>query len=415
MEYVRHLQCLHCGRTYAAEPDRYTCAECGILGILNVVYDYDSIAAHWRPEQVSGSADRSLWRFLPLLPVDPGIPRSPLRHGGTPLVAAPRLATALGVGEVWLKDEGNNPTGSLKDRASALAVVKAQEARAEIITCSSTGNAASSLAGAAASLGLRTVIFVPHYAAQGKVAQLLTFGATVMSVQGKYQEAYQLCEDAVATYGWYNRNCAVNPYLVEGKKTAGLEVAEQLGWQAPDWLAVSVGDGCTIGGIYKAFEDLLALGWISKVPRLLAVQATGSAGIYNYYKSGELSAVQEDTIADGIAVGLPRNALRASRAVRNSGGEFVLVSDDEIRDAMGYLGRWSGVFGEPAAGAAVAGLRKAVAAGSIGPGERVVAMITGTGLKDVKNAIAAAGEPNRIDPSLTSLHAALPGDLARAR
>lgn len=413
MEFVKHLVCVHCGATYEAHPKATTCPKCGILGILDVVYDYGEMAKAWKREQVEASQDPSLWRFGPLLPVDPATPRPPLRTGGTPLVPAPRLAAALGLREVWAKDEGNNPTGSLKDRASAVGVVKALEAKARVIACSSTGNAASSLAGHAASVGMESVIFVPHYAAEGKVAQLLMYGAHVYSVQGSYQQAYQLCEDAVAAYGWYNRNCAVNPYLMEGKKTAGLEVAQQLGWDAPDWVAVSVGDGCTISGIYKGFTDLYALGWIHRLPKMLAVQAAGSQGIHRYWKEGVLEPAGEDTIADGIAVGLPRNAIKASRAVTDSGGTFVIVTDDEIRAGMGFLARHSGVFGEPAAAATMAGLRKAVAEGIITPQERVVIMVTGNGLKDIKNAIAAAGEPTAVVPDIAALADLLPAQLAR--
>ncbi len=413
MEFVRHLQCVECGTTYPAVPTATTCPACGIRGILDVVYDYDAMAARWRPADVERSADSSLWRFAPLLPVDPATTRPPLRTGGTPLLPARRLAEALGLREVWLKDEGGNPTGSLKDRASAIGVAKALEAGAPVVACSSTGNAASSLAGHCATVGLPAVIFVPHYAAQGKIAQLLMFGAHVFSVQGSYQEAYQLCQEAAPRYGWYNRNCAVNPYLVEGKKTAGLEIAQQLGWDAPDWLVVSVGDGCTIAGIYKGFTDLHRLGWIKKLPRLLAVQAEGSQGITRYWRTGELAPAGEGTIADGIAVGLPRNAVKAAGAVNDSGGTFVIVTDDDIRAAMRFTGRHSGVFAEPAAAAGIAGLRQAVTRGIIGPGERVVAMITGTGLKDVKNAIDAAGAPHKVAPDLQALAAALPAEFTQ--
>lgn len=407
MNYVKDLKCVECGATYPAASTATVCPECGIKGILDVRYDYARIAKEWSPARIDDSREPGMWRFEPLLPVDSTRPRPGLRTGGTPLVPAPRAAADLGVRQLWLKDEGNNPTGSLKDRASAIGVVKALEAGARVIACSSTGNAASSLAGHAAAVGMDTAIFVPHYAAQGKVAQLLMFGANVFSVQGSYQQAYALCEEAVQRYGWYNRNCAVNPYLVEGKKTAGLEVAQQLGWDAPDWVAVSTGDGCTIAGIYKGFWELFQMGWIKKLPKMLSVQAEGSCGIYRMDQMGELTEVPENTIADGIAVGLPRNGRKAIRAVRESGGTFMLVSDDEIRDGMRWLGRLTGVFGEPAAGAAVAGLRKAVAQEIIGPEQSVVCMVTGNGLKDVKNAIEAAGAPHRIEPTMASLAAAL--------
>ncbi len=411
MRFVKHLECVQCGATYVAAPDATTCDQCGPTGILDVVYDHQAIKREWHPDEVEQSRDPSHWRFLPLLPVDPTTPRPALRTGGTPLIESPRAAAALGVHRLWLKDEGANPTGSLKDRASSVGVVKALEAGAKVIACASTGNAASSLAGQAANVGMETAIFVPQSAAQGKVTQLLIFGANVFSVRGSYREAYDLCAQAVGMYGWYNRSCAVNPYLTEGKKTAGLEIAQQLGWHAPDWVVASVGDGCSIAGIYKGFTDLHSLGWISRVPKLLAVQAQGSRAIYDYLLTGALRPAGEATIADGIAVSVPRNATKAVRAIRSSGGRAVLVSDDEIRQAMRWTGRLTGIFAEPAAGAAVAGLHKAVAGGLIGPADSVVAVISGSGLKDIKNAIEAAGAPHSVEPNVAALQAALPAGL----
>ena len=412
LEYVKHLQCVLCGATYEARPAATTCPHCGPAGILDVIYDYDRIASHWDRDAVDRSTDPSHWRFLPLIPVDPATPRPLLRTGGTALLNVPRAAESLGIRELWIKDEGGNPTGSLKDRASSVGVVKALEAGAQVIAAASTGNAASSLGGQAASVGVKTAIFVPHYAAMGKIAQLLMYGANVFAVKGSYTQAYDLCQAAVARYGWYNRSCAVNPYLVEGKKTCALEIAQQLGWKLPDWVAVSTGDGCTIAGIYKGFVDLVQLGWIPRVPKLLSVQAVGSPAIYAMWQTGVLRPAGEDTIADGISVSIPRNAHKAVRAVRESQGTIVLVSDEEIRDAMRWLGRLTGVFAEPAAGATVAGLRKAVADGTIGRGERVVAVVTGNGLKDPKNAIAAVGAPMGVEPDMAALVAALPADLA---
>lgn len=412
MEYVTELRCVNCGTAYPAGPEARTCPQCGPHGILDVEFDYDRLSRRWSPQDVDRSPDPTHWRFMPLIPVDPATPRPGLRHGGTPLYPAPRVAQWLGLGEVWLKDEGQNPSASLKDRASSVGVVKAQEAGARVVACSSTGNAASSLAGCAAAIGMPAVIFVPHYAAQGKVAQLLMFGATVMAIRGSYLQAYSLSQEAIARFGWYNRNAAVNPYLVEGKKTAGLEIAQQLGWEAPDWLAVSVGDGCTIAGIYKGFAELQRLGWIQKTPKLLAVQAEGAPALAGYYRTGVLAEGPETTIADGISVGLPRNPDKAARAVRRSGGEFILVSDEQIMWAMRELGRRTGVFGEPSAAAAIAGLHEAAASGMIGKGQRVVAVVSGNGLKDTKNAIAAAGAPNLVDPDLAAVAAALPPELA---
>jgi threonine synthase len=403
MRYVKGLECIRCHSHYSPEPDRYLCA-CG--GVLDVQYDYGKIRGEWSQESLKRSRELSMWRYLPLLPVDPESSRPPLRVGWTPLYESGALARELGLTKpVFLKDEGLNPTGSLKDRASALAVAKALEACATTVACSSTGNAASSLAGNVAAMGgkLKAVIFVPERAPQGKVAQLLIYGARVISVQGDYQDAFALSAAAIERWGWYNRNAAINPYLVEGKKTAVLELAEQLDWQLPDWLILSVGDGCTLAGAGKALTDLAALGFIEKIPRLVGVQAAGCAPIHRAFISGRLEAAEENTLADSIAVGVPRNPHKALTAIRASQGLTVTVEDEEILAAMGLLGRTCGVFAEPASAAGLAGLRRLIREGIIGPRDSVALISTGNGLKDTANALKAAGEPLRIPPDLDRL------------
>jgi len=315
------------------------------------------------------------------------------------LTLAPALARHIGIRKLLLKDDGRNATGSMKDRASAVGVVKARESRRKIIACASTGNAASSCAGMAASMGLRSVIFVPERAPEPKVTQLLIFGATVLRVRGSYEQAFQLCQQACEKWGWYNRNSGINPYLVEGKKTVGLEIAEQLGWEPTDWVAVSVGDGCTIAGAWKAFRELKALGLIERTPRMLGVQAEGAAPVTACFQSGDpMRPVEPHTLADSIAVGVPRNWKKAVEAVRESGGTMINVSDGEITDAMRYTGRLAGVFAEPAAATAVAGLRRALAGGIVRRHASAVAIITGNGLKDIQSAKSAVGEPFEIPP-----------------
>jgi threonine synthase len=300
---------------------------------------------------------------------------------------------------LFLKDDGRNATGSLKDRASSVGVVKAREKRRTIIACASTGNAASSCAGMAASMGMRSVIFVPERAPEPKVTQLLIFGATVFRVRGSYEQAFQLCQQACQRWGWYNRNSGINPYLVEGKKTVGLEIGEQLGWQPPDWVAVSVGDGCTIAGVWKAFREMKILGLTERTPRMLGVQAEGAAPITTAFRTGEpMRPIEPHTLADSIAVGVPRNWKKAVLAVAESGGAMINVSDEEILDAMRYTGRLTGIFAEPAAATAVAGLRRAVAEGTVGRRASVVAVITGNGLKDVQSARSAVAQPFDIAP-----------------
>jgi threonine synthase len=372
--------------------------------MLDVVYDYQKIKLQHSRQELSQSGDYSIFRYLPFLPLNPETPRPNLRIGWTPLYRPSGLAEATGFQNLYIKDDGLNPTASLKDRASAIAVIRAVEENMTTIACSSTGNAASSLAGAAAAMGLTTYIFVPGRAPQGKVAQLLIFGANVISVQGSYSDAFRLSAEAIERWGWYNRNAAINPYLVEGKKTVAMEIAEQLNWEVPDWVAVSVGDGCTIAGVWKGFKDLYQVGWIDKLPKLLGVQSSGCSPLVDsFLENRPWRPAEENTIADSIAVGVPRNPEKALRAVRESGGTMVAVSDEDILDAMRLLGRTSGIFGEPAGVAGLAGLRYMAGNGVIKSDEKIVTIVTGNGLKDVKNAIAAAGEPIRVDFSLEQL------------
>jgi threonine synthase len=241
-------------------------------------------------------------------------------------------------------------------------------------------------------MGLKSFIFVPERAPAGKVTQLLVFGATVISVKGNYEDTFRLSAQAIEKYGWYNRNAAVNPYLSEGKKTVSLEIAEQLDFRAPDYVAVSVGDGCTIAGVWKGFKDLFALGLIEKLPRLVSVQASGCCPVNRAIETGSpIEWMEENTIADSIAVGVPRNGDKALAAIRESKGITVNVTDDEILAAMRLLGKTAGIFGEPAGVTGTAGLKKAAEQGRIPANAVVVSVVTGNGLKDVASAEKAAG------------------------
>ena len=403
MRHVLYGRCVRCGRTYEAVPDLVNCA-CG--GILDIVYDYDYIKTVLTKETLRGRR-RTMWRYRELLPVEESTAPTPLRVGWSPLYEEPRLAERLGLKGLWVKDDGQNPTGALKDRASAMAVAKAREAGAEVIACSSTGNAASSLAGNAAAAGLKTYIFVPSRAPKGKVAQLMTFGATVISVQGSYEETFELSKAAIERWGWYNRNAAINPYLSEGKKTVALEIMEQLNWEVPDYIAISVGDGCTIAGLWKGLKDLHAIGFIDRLPRLISAQAAGCCPLNRAIESGmPWEPMEENTLADSIAVGVPRNADKALMAIRESNGLTVNVSDEEIMAAQKLLGRTCGVFGEPAGVTGAAGVKKLCEAGVIGKNDTVVSVVTGNGLKDVANAIKACGEPIAIPGTMDALLAA---------
>jgi len=404
MKHVLYGKCVKCGKTYDAVPDLTNC-ECG--GILDIVYDYDCIRTRLTKEKLAARQDHTMWRYRELLPVEEDTPNTPLRVGWSPLYEEPRLAEQLGLKRLWVKDDGQNPTASLKDRASAMAVAKAREAGAKVIACSSTGNAASSLAGNAAAAGLKTYIFVPSRAPKGKVAQLMTFGATVISVQGSYEETFELSKQAIDRWGWYNRNAAINPYLSEGKKTVALEIMEQLSWQVPDYIAISVGDGCTIAGLWKGLKDLYAIGFIDRLPRLISAQAEGCCPINRAIAENKpWEPMEENTLADSIAVGVPRNADKALMAIRESDGIVVNVSDEEIMAAQKLLGRTCGVFGEPAGVTGAAGVKKLCEQGVIGKDDTVVSVVTGNGLKDVANAIKAAGEPISIPSDMDRLLAA---------
>ena len=401
MKYVLGAKCTRCGAEYEALPTITTC-KCG--GILDIQYNYSAIRDRFSPADLEQNRDFSMWRYRPFLPVEEDSPAPPLRVGWSPLYKADRLSKVLGLKTLYIKDDGQNPTASLKDRASAMAVVKAREAGADTIACSSTGNAASSLAGNAAAAGLSTYIFVPSRAPKGKVAQLMIFGATVISVDGSYEDTFALSKAAIDRWGWYNRNAAINPYLSEGKKTVSFELMEQLGWQVPDYVALSVGDGCTIAGVWKGLRDLYETGFIDRLPRLISVQAEGCCPLNRSLQTGEpWSPMEEDTLADSIAVGVPRNADKALKAVRESGGIAVNVSDEEILEAMRLLGRTQGVFGEPAGVTGTAGVKKALELGLIDPDATVVSIVTGNGLKDVQNGIRAAGEPMLVRPDLDAL------------
>ncbi|WP_206811732.1 threonine synthase [Paradesulfitobacterium ferrireducens] len=411
MKNVLGLRCVNCGKEVPAVPGTYTCPSCANKsGILDVIYDYQAIKRLTSREQLSQSKDYSIFRYLPFLPIGPDSARPHLRVGWSPLYKPPGLGKSLGMTNLYVKDDGQNPTASLKDRASIIAVTKAVEEKALTVAASSTGNAASSLAGSAAAMGLKSVIFVPSRAPQGKVAQLLIFGATVVSVQGSYEDTFRLSAEAIERFGWYNRNAAINPYLVEGKKTVALEIAEQLNWEVPDWIMVSVGDGCTIAGVWKGFKDLYQVGWIDRLPKIAGVQSTGCSPLVDaFLENRPWRPKEENTLADSIAVGVPRNPDKALNAVRESGGTMVAVSDEAILEAMRELGRTSGIFGEPAGVTGTAGLKVLIEKGVIGADEKVVTIVTGNGLKDVQNAIKAVGEPIKVEPSLDELLVKLEG------
>lgn len=404
MSYIKGYKCTLCGAEFKEGDVSLTCPHCGEKGILDVVYDYDALKKVLTREYFEKNRNYSMWRYAPIMGIQEDHIDEMLRVGWTPLYRARRLEKELGVKELYVKDDGLNPSGSSKDRASGVAVLKAIEAGAKTIACSSTGNAASSCACQAAHMGLNAVIFVPKRAPIGKATQICLYGATLVKVDGDYKAAFQLSKQAIDKYGWYNRNAAINPFMVEGKKTVSMEIAEQLNFEPTDWVAVSVGDGCTVGGVYKGFAEFFKLGLIKKVPKILGVQSTGCAPFVIASETGEpLKEADENTLADSIAVGIPRNPVKAQNAINLSHGAWISVPDSDIIKAMSLLGRTEGIFGEPAGVAAIAGIKKAVEQGIIKPGETVTTIVTGNGLKDPVNGQKAVSMPEPMKPNLEEL------------
>jgi threonine synthase len=445
-------RCSACGAEYGPEGQRYLCPRDG--GCLEVVLDLrrargelqargvavGSVAAGGAEaggvtaggaeaggaEPASWGGEPSHWRYLPLLPVaDPGARGTPFRAvGATPLYAPPALRALLGMPRLWLKDEGRNPTASLKDRASSLVLARAREVGAEVVVTASTGNAGAALAGMAACLGVPAVILAPRAAPPAKIAQMLVYGARVVLVDGSYDQATELARRASQELGWLCRNTGYNPFSAEGKKTAAFEVWEawrrgelaaggeggegEAGGELRLSLFVPVGDGNIIAGLDKGFHDLVRAGLLERGPRLFGVQAAGSAAIASAFASGTetIRAVQARTLADSISVDLPADGLRALRAATRSGGAYLTVTDEAILEAIAELGR-AGVFAEPAAAAAWAGLRRTLAEGRVQPEDAVLVLLTGSGLKDVGAAQRATPAAPVIEPSIAALRACL--------
>ncbi len=413
-------RCSLCEHEYAPDEVTYVCPIDG--GNLDVVLDYESLRSSFPQETLLTSQDYSLWRYLPLLPVsDPGLHGTPLRvAGGTPIFRSSRLEGEIELDRLWIKDESRNPTASFKDRASAIVVARAREIGADVVVTASTGNAGAALAGMAAAANHKAVIFAPRTAPPAKIAQLLVFNAKVVLVDGSYDDAFDLTVQASQKFGWYCRNTGYNPFTAEGKKTAAFEIWDWAGRvneyqikSSPESgesllsrlsIFVSVGDGNIISGIHKGFKDLFKLGWIEKIPRMFGIQAEGSAAIANAFNAGseQIVPVSANTLADSISVDLPRDGVRATRAPAQTGGAYIVVSDDEILSAIASLGK-AGIFAEPAGATSFAGVVKALGQGLIRREDPVVAINTGSGLKDVKAAMQSVTPAPIIEPTLSAL------------
>lgn len=408
MKFVTGLKCTLCGQVYSPDQVDYVCPD--DAANLDVQYDYDAIAADVHE---NGLRDvKGMWRYKILLPIDYEAEEPPLLVGDTPFYRSPGVAEKLGVKAAYFKDDGRNPTASLKDRASSLIVAKAKNEGKNIVTTASTGNAAAALAGLAASMKVPTVIFVPASAPQAKITQLLVYGAEVLLVNGTYDDAFDLCLEATNEFGWYCRNTGYNPYTSEGKKTVAYEICEDYAgvkgqFKAPDVIFVSVGDGNIISGLHKGLKDLLALGWIERMPRIIGVQAEGSNAMYLAWKNKldphTLEPIDSQTVADSISAGIPRDPIKALKAITETGGAYLTVTDEEIIAAIPVLARDTGIFAEPAASATYAGMLKAAKEGLISSDDEVVGLITGNGLKDILTAQKSVSGAHQIEPELAEV------------
>jgi threonine synthase len=401
-------RCSICQQEYLPDQVTYFCPQDG--GNLDVILDYAGIRKKYDPSDITSRSIPSLWRYLPLLPVtDPGGNETPLKMAGwTPVYKPERLARDLGVSALWIKDESRNPTASFKDRASAVVVARARQINAQMVVTSSSGNAGAALAGMAAAIGQPATVFVPKAAPAAKVAQLLVYGAQVFLVDGNYDAAYELSQQAANEFGWYCRNTGYNPFTLEGKKTAAFEIWEMVMADLPEGttlsIFVSVGDGNIIAGLHKGFKDLQTLGWLDQMPRIYGIQAENSAAIANAFQNHteNIEAVQAATVADSISVDFPRDGVRALRAATQTGGAYLTVTDAEIIAAIAGLGP-HGVFAEPAGAAAFAGYRKALSTGVISPESPALVINTGSGLKDVRAAMQAVAPAPIVAPDLQAL------------
>lgn len=403
MKKIKYLKCILCGSEYDEREVNYTCPKCGNDGILFVELDYENL--NFKKENLKDRPNNIL-RYHELFPIENIQNSPPLNVGMTPLYKSKRLNDYLHLNNLFIKDDGRNPTASFKDRASYIVVKKAMELGYNTITTASTGNAASSLAGIAASVGIKTYIFVPENAPRAKIAQLLAFGANVFAVKGSYDDCFDLCIKASEEFGWYNRNTAFNPYTIEGKKSVSFEIWEQMNFELPDKIFVSVGDGVIYSGVYKGFYDLYKLKLIDKMPQVIGVQAEGSSPIVKAFieKKDRVEPINNPkTVADSICVGYPRNGNMALKLAKEYNGIFISVSDEEILSAIPLLGKLTGVFGEPAGVTPLAGLIKMKNEGKIDENEKIVLIISGNGLKDIESAIKSTGEPYYINLDLNDI------------
>jgi threonine synthase len=380
------------------------------FGPLEVVYDYEAVAASISRDKIA-AGPLSIWRYADLLPASADGAVS-LGAGFTPLVRADRLGAELGLGELWIKNDTLNPTGSFKDRVVSVALTKAQELGFKVAACASTGNLANSVAAHAAHAGMESVVFIPSNLEAGKVVTTAVFGGRLIAVDGNYDDVNRLCAELAGEHpSWAFVNVNVRTYYAEGSKTLAFEVAEQLGWQAPDHVVVPVASGSQLTKVAKGFKELWQVGLLDEEPhvKVSGAQASGCSPVASAFAAGRnvVKPVKPDTIAKSLAIGNPADGSYAIDAVRSSGGGFGSVSDHEIVEGIRLLARTEGIFAETAGGVTIASLIQLANAGVVGPGERVVALITGNGLKTIDAVAPHCGPTATIAPTLDAFAAAV--------
>jgi threonine synthase len=405
MAFIEGLRCRECGREYEAEPI-FTCEWC--FGPLEVVYDYDAIRANTSRERIA-AGPASLWRYADLLPADRG-GTVDLGAGFTPLVRADNLASELGLGDLWIKNDTANPTNSFKDRVTTVALSKAIDFGFKTAACASTGNLANAVAAHSARAGLRSFVFIPANLEPAKVVMTAIYGGNVVAVDGNYDDVNRLCAELAGMYPWAFVNVNLRPYYAEGSKTLAFETAEQLGWESPDHIVVPVGSGSLLTKIRKGFDELHEVGLLDTEPtvRVSGAQATGCAPVATAWleESDTIRPVKPDTIAKSIAIGNPADGYFALDAVRDSGGGFAAVTDDQVIEGIQLLARTEGIFTETAGGVTIATLKRLAEDGIVRADERVVAYITGLGLKTLDPIAPLARPTATVAPSLDAFGAA---------
>ena len=416
MDFVTGLRCRECARPYPAVA-LHVCDYC--FGPLEVVYDYEALRAGVSRQTIA-EGPQTIWRYAPLLPVVDASPID-LGTGCTPLVRADRLAAELGLGELWIKNDTANPTGSFKDRVVSVALTKARQLGFKVAACASTGNLANSVAAHAARAGMVSVVFIPHDLEVAKVVTTAVYGGHLVAVEGTYDDVNRLCAELASEHpAWAFVNVNIRTYYAEGSKTLAFEVAEQLGWQAPDHVVVPVASGSQLVKVAKGFKELYDVGLLDDEPhvRVSGAQAAGCSPVATAFaeKTDAIRPVKPHTIAKSLAIGNPADGYYALKTVRDSGGAFAAVTDEEIIDGIRLLARTEGIFAETAGGVTIATLAKLANEGIVRSDERVVAYVTGHGLKTVEALASTVGPTATIAPTMEAFAAAvaLDGDLDRA-